>query len=380
MSMKILHIVPSYKPAYVYGGPIMSVAELCEWTVNAGHDVSVFTTTANGNEELRVETGIEYWIENVRVFYFSRWTKDHTHFSPALMVRLLKDSKNYDVIHIHSWWNFVTLFSVLILKLKRQKFILSPRGMFSPYTLGKSGFKQKVNNLLGRWLLGNAIFHATSTQESTELKQFFKANIISVIPNFVRLPADVFLPKTVKFNSQLKLLFLSRVDQKKGLEKLFHILSKTKRPFTLTIAGNGDEFYINQLKQLTETLGISHQVHWIGFVNSDEKFKVYYNHDLTVLLSENENFANVVAESIAMGTPVLISSHVGLSDWVLSEKMGWVMDQQADIIAFLDQLNPADEIISNANRLGWAKVKSHFYSDSLTAKYISTYQETVYAK
>jgi hypothetical protein len=28
--MKILHITASYKPAYVYGGPVMSVAKLCE--------------------------------------------------------------------------------------------------------------------------------------------------------------------------------------------------------------------------------------------------------------------------------------------------------------------------------------------------------------
>jgi hypothetical protein len=28
--MKILHITASYKPAYIYGGPVMSVAKLCE--------------------------------------------------------------------------------------------------------------------------------------------------------------------------------------------------------------------------------------------------------------------------------------------------------------------------------------------------------------
>ena len=28
--MKILHIIASYKPAYIYGGPIASVSKLCE--------------------------------------------------------------------------------------------------------------------------------------------------------------------------------------------------------------------------------------------------------------------------------------------------------------------------------------------------------------
>ena len=43
-------------------------------------------------------------------------------------------------------------------------------------------------------------------------------------------------------------------------------------------------------------------------------------------LSHNENFANVVIESLAVGTPVLVSQYVGLSDYVLEKKLGWVCD------------------------------------------------------
>ena len=60
--MRILHITASYKPAFIYGGPTMSVAKLCEalgglevrslgvkgFEAFNDIEVEVLTTTANG--------------------------------------------------------------------------------------------------------------------------------------------------------------------------------------------------------------------------------------------------------------------------------------------------------------------------------------------
>jgi len=55
--LKILHVIPAYKPAYVYGGPTRSTAELCEALANKGHEVTVYATKANGKTDLEVESG-----------------------------------------------------------------------------------------------------------------------------------------------------------------------------------------------------------------------------------------------------------------------------------------------------------------------------------
>jgi glycosyltransferase involved in cell wall biosynthesis len=47
---------------------------------------------------------------------------------------------------------------------------------------------------------------------------------------------------------------------------------------------------------------------------------------LIVLISYNENFANVVIESLSVGTPVLLSNEVGLADYVEEKKLGWITD------------------------------------------------------
>src|SRR3954454_18707741 len=86
--MGILFITPSYKPAYCYGGPTISVSELAEALVAIGHNITVYTTTANGETELEVATEYATDVNGVEVYYFKRITGDHTHVSPALWRKL----------------------------------------------------------------------------------------------------------------------------------------------------------------------------------------------------------------------------------------------------------------------------------------------------
>jgi glycosyltransferase involved in cell wall biosynthesis len=132
--MTILQIVPSYKPAYVYGGPIYSISALCEAQAALGHQVFVFTTNANGANNLDVPLRNIQSINKVAVVYFPRITGDHTHISPKLWFKLFKDANKYDIVHLHSWWSVLMIGCAWILKLKGIKFVFSPRGMFSDYS------------------------------------------------------------------------------------------------------------------------------------------------------------------------------------------------------------------------------------------------------
>ena len=46
--LRLLHVVPSYYPAVRYGGPIRSVHALCASLAQRGHEVSVYTTNIDG--------------------------------------------------------------------------------------------------------------------------------------------------------------------------------------------------------------------------------------------------------------------------------------------------------------------------------------------
>ncbi|GAA4316774.1 glycosyltransferase [Mucilaginibacter gynuensis] len=330
--MKILHIIPAYKPAYGYGGPTESVSRLCEGLAAAGHSVDVFATTANGDKELDVVPGVAVDVDGVNVIYFKRITGDPTHVSPDLWSHLKKTAGNYDVIHVHSWWNVLVVMAARIALKSKAKVIVAPRGMLSPYIFssGKSIFKKAIHNFIGRGILKRCVLHATAPSEYVECREIIPGWEGFVLPNIITLPDA---PITEWVNDTFTLIFLSRVHPKKGLENLFRAIAKLDFNVKLKIAGSGDDDYMAELKKLTAELNIEDKVEWLGWVNREEKFKELNRSDLFVLTSLNENFANVVIESLHMGTPVLISEDVGLADFVKEKDMGWTCTLDVDSIA-----------------------------------------------
>lgn len=362
--MKILQITASYKPAYIYGGPIMSVAKLCEELVRLREPQSdirgpqsdkegkpglrgpqsdvrvvVYTTLANGIKELPYPSGTVKIVDGVEVHYFKRLTKDHSHFSPALYWKLWHTVKQFDIVQIHAWWNLVSMISCCIALFRGVKVIITPRGTLSNYSFynRSSKVKRLFHQFIGSWLLNKFDFHVTSEKEAQDTKTLLNVKSINVIPNFVDLPYEKishFKMKPPKNeNAVFKLIFLSRIEQKKGLELLFEALSKLNFQWHLRIAGTGEESYVTSLKLLATTLGIQNRMTWLGMLNREDKFEELHQNDLFVLPSFDENFANVVIESLFAATPVLITENVGLSGYVKEKDLGWVCERNADVLS-----------------------------------------------
>jgi glycosyltransferase involved in cell wall biosynthesis len=372
--MKILHVVPSYKPAYVYGGTIESIARLCEALANAGQDVKVFTTTANGAEELEVVPNSEYDIDGVKVVYFKRIFKDPFYLSPALWKRLYNECRQYDVVHIHSWWNMIVMVAAFICRKQKVRVVLSPHGMFSEYILNnsKKRLKQLSISLFGKSLLKACTFHATSSLEFAECRQFVPGWKGCMIPNIVWLPK---LTICKQANSVFTIIFLSRIHRKKGIELLMQAISGMQIKPLLKLAGSGEEKYIQQLKQEAKTLGIHENIEWLGWQGRDEKFTAMMHADLFALTSYNENFGNVVIEALHAGTPVLISNTTGLSRFVKEHQLGWVCTPEADHIRSALEAAIADSTArDNITRTAPSMVAGYFSEEKLIPEYIRYYQ------
>lgn len=333
--MRILQINASYKPAIIYGGPTMSVSMLSEQLVKAGVNCKVFTTTANGPTELPVAIGTPVNVDGVWVTYFKRITKDHTHFSPSLLLALWQQIKQYNVVHIHAWWNTVSILSGLIAVLRRVPVVVSPRGTLSNYSFHNKNkwIKNAIHQLLSKPILNRCYIHVTSGREEEAIGNLIDPKSITTIPNFVKLPSMAISTDAI-VGDTLKLLFFSRIEEKKGLDILFNALKNVTIPYTLTIAGNGDVGYIEHLKQIAINNNIADKITWAGFY-SDNKFDLLREHDLFILPSHDENFANAVIESLSTGTAVLISNKVGLFDYVQQKKLGWICDTDPNSISFI---------------------------------------------
>lgn len=371
--MKVLIVTPSYKPAYIYGGPTFSVSYLAQEINSSVNELLLLTTTANGKEELDVQTSTINIVDGVPVIYFNRQTKDHSHLSFGLIRYLWNNCSKYDVVHIQSWWNLVALLSALICLLKDKKYVVSPRGMLSEYTLQSSFSKKIIHFLIGDYLLKRSCIHATSNNEIKQIQNLNPKYKVKYAPNFIYLNNNIF---TKESNPVKQLLFLSRIHQKKGLETLFKALSKVEYPYVLHIVGDGEKSYIEELKKLSTKLNINHSIQWHGSLYDDEKYKMYANADVMILPSKDENFANNVLESLSMGTAVIVSDKVGLSEFVKEHNLGWVFDG-TDFGLFIS----LEEVFNNPLKLNNIRlsakeiVSKEFNVDTIRNQYLKMYQD-----
>lgn len=368
--MKLLIVTPSYKPAFTYGGPTFSVSKHAEM-ISSLVDLQVITTTANGENELNVNVGVNVIVDNVNVIYFYRQTKDHSHFSFGLLKYLWDNCKRYDVIHIQSWWNLVSLFSVIICVVKDSKVVISPRGMLSNYTINSSRLKSAVHYFFKFFLYNRFYFHLTSQYEliqTINLNTKYKF----IIPNFLLTKEYINKP----IDDKNGLLFLSRIDKKKNIEVLIKAMQYLPKQVELNIVGQAEVNYFKYLKSIVPYNAID-RINWLGQIYGDRKNIIIAKSRILVLTSYDENFANIVLESLLHGTAVVISNNVGLSDFVIKYNLGWVVnlnDKLEDVLneALLD-IEKLNYINNNAREI----VLREFNDSILQKQYLNMYKNII---
>lgn len=357
----------------------MSVSMLCQQLVTAGFDIMVYTTTANGTLELPVAPNKAVTVDGVTVIYFKRITKDHTHFSPALLKSVWQNVKQYDVVHIQAWWNLVSVLSCLIAVWRRVPVVISARGTLSPYSFQNKnrGIKKTIHHLFTKPLFKRSYCHVTTQREQEAMLSLVQPKSIFNIANLVKLPLINRATDSNHQGSVFKLIFLSRIEEKKGLDILINALPYLTFPFTLTIAGDGDSRYIAELKKLAKSNGHEQSINWLGFQN-ENKFELLKGNNLLVLPSYDENFGNVVIESLSQGTAVLLSEFVGLSTYVVEKSLGWQCEPNSR--AFARQLNLINRQRAELTRIRAAApsiIAADFDKNNLINQYLNMYTNII---
>jgi glycosyltransferase involved in cell wall biosynthesis len=173
------------------------------------------------------------------------------------------------------------------------------------------------------------------------------------------------------------MIFLSRIEEKKGLEILFDALADIGIPYRLTIAGDGEPSYISKLKALARKNDIEKHLDWIGF-RKDDKFDILQEHHIMVLPSYDENFGNVVIESLSMGTSVLLSKNVGLAGYVEENNLGWVCENNAPGFSNMIRIIHKDpNKLTEIRERAPVKIRLDFDEENLRKRYMHMYRQII---
>lgn len=326
--MRILHVVPTYIPAWRYGGPIQSVHGLCKALAARGHTVEVATTNVDGDGDSAVPLGTPVELDGVRVHYFPSTLLRRLYFSPP-MRRFLEDAiPRCDIVHTHSVFLWPTNTAARLARAHRKPYVLTPRGMLVRELIDRRSSMLKmgwIRMFERRNVAEAAAVHVTSGLEAADLHKLgLEPQRTIEIPNGVDQPSP-----TGHFDESQQplpprfVLFLGRISWKKGLDRLIDAMAAVPR-MVLVIAGPDEERLWPTLERQAATLGIADRVSYLGYVHGAAKERLLSRATMLALPSHSENFGNSALESMAHGVPVVVTPEVGLARFIEETGSGLV--------------------------------------------------------
>ena len=349
LTLRILHVVPSYLPATRYGGPIQSVHGLCKALVQAGHDVSVFTTNIDGPGNSDVTLGRAVDLDGVKVWYFSSPFLRRLFWAPGMKRALREQVGQFDLVHLHSVFLWPTWAAARAARKVGIPYLVAPRGMLVKDLLRRKSrwLKTAWVHLIERRNLERAAgIHVTAPVEQAEIEQFgFTLPRCYYVPNGIE---EIDLPALNKEQCDLLpgapyVLFLSRLNWKKGLDRLVQAWRLVPHRL-LVIAGNDEDNYCAEVERLARAEGVIDRIRFVGPAYGKDKWLLYREAQLFILPSYSENFGIVVLEALSTGCPVVVTPEVGAASLVDSNACGIVSSGEPHSLATAINSLLADEI------------------------------------
>ncbi|WP_300381816.1 glycosyltransferase [Clostridium sp.] len=206
-----------------------------------------------------------------------------------------------------------------------------------------------------------------------ELINLTNRDDILVIPNLI--PIDNF---SIKENNNKEFTFFSLafLEGEKGMDTLIKAFSKGFKNTNSKLIIGGEGSQKDNLIKLTEKLGITNKVEFLGTLSREEVSYNMRNCDTFVLASRYETFGVVYIEALASGKPVIGTYNGGAED---------IINKENGIIVNIDNI---DELAK-----GMAKIKDNIkeynplkiredcikrYSEKeITNKIINVYKELI---
>lgn len=324
--MKILFVSDLYYPHL--GGISEHIFHLANEFEKMGHNIRILTGNMEGTfrpDEYRV----------IRIGYGKKVKYNGSIGRVTLGVEILKLKKiikDFDVVHAHG--GLSPTLPILALCFSKKTNFLTFHATFDrclPYKLCNRQFKSLFNRIDGKI--------AVSKTAKESFSRYFPGDY-KIIPNGIDIKR--FHPMNNKRENTI--LFVGRIEKRKGLEYLLDALRYVKKEIKdvkLLIAG---ERYANYKIEFPEE--IKENIVFLGFVKPDKLPEIYSSSNVFVSPAiGNESFGIVLLEAMASGTPVIASDIQGYQ-CVINDGIDGILFKQKDSKALADKII---EVLKNKN-------------------------------
>ena len=328
--MRILHVISSVNPHG--GGPMEGVRQRGLKLVEMGHSVEVVSMD---------DAQAQYVAEYALPVHALGPSKGAYQYNPHLVPWLQANARSFDVIVINGLWQYHSYGTWRALKRMGVPYFVFTHGMMDPWFKRTYPLKHLKKWLYWPWAEYRVLRDAqavlfTSEDERLLARQSFwlysaREAVVSYGTKTPPSDADALRERFYAAYPYLRgkrvLLFLSRIQEKKGCDLLIAAFAKVAGQdpkLHLLMAGPDQTRWVAKLQAQAQALGVADRITWPGMLQGDMKWGAFYVSEAFVLPSHQENFGIVVAEALGCGLPVLISDKVNIWREIEADGVGIV--------------------------------------------------------
>ncbi len=376
MKKKMLVLCDYFLPSVKAGGPVRSIDGIISCLKN---DLDITVATRNhdlgdSTPYVGIKSNCLQLNNNYQIIYLS---PDYI----VQGIRTLLETIAFDIIYFNSFFSpkisVRTLFFLKKRGIQTTRIIIAPRGELGAGALSIKPIRKKLFLFFFKHFFPIDLieWHAASQSEEFEIiKVIGPSAHVTVLPN-IAVHSTFGHAIKHKQKDNIKLVFLSRISKKKNLHKAIETLSAVKGRATLDIYGLiEDPDYWHVCLDAIGKLPNNIQVTYRGECHPDDVVGTLNNYDLFFLPTLNENYGHAIVESLAAGTPVLISNQTPWHD-LTEHNAGWEfdlssMEQSAELI---DQLIALDHNEYHSYKRGAIDYYSNNIANANLAGYYQQY-------
>jgi len=337
--LRILHVIGDLAPAS--GGPAKAGFEMARALVRRGHEVAIYTTdfgqpAGAASEQLRDGVRLRFFPLQAPRIWLASW---------PMRRALARDLPGFDLLHLHSLYLFHDWAAGNLAMQIAKPYLVRPHGSLDPYIFRRHRLKKAIFDLWfqNRVLAGASAIHYTAQEEMHLAQPYVHGAPGVVIPNgldpadYAQLPPQgTFRRRHPEIGDRKILLFLSRINFKKGLDILTGALGRLKRDDLHLVIAGPDGGYLAETRRFVAAAGIASRTTFTGMLTGRDKLAAFADATLFLLPSYSENFGIAVVEAMACGVPVLISDKVNIWREVVADGAGHAAP--CDVTAFAGEI------------------------------------------
>lgn len=326
--MRILHVTPSTNPAD--GGVAEAVRQMCEALQALGHHCEV----ASPEETTQAERGYPVPLHALGP------SKTSYLYSPHLPAFVRANASRFETVISHGMWQHPGWAVRTGLRGSSIPYFVYPHGMLDPWFKRTYPLKHLKKWLYWPWadyrVLRDARAALFTCEEERRLarESFWLYRCRERVaplglsdPGLERGEAQrgAFFARHPELRGKRLLLFLGRLHIKKGCDLLLDAFAQVASEVAnahLVMAGPDQTGWRAELEARAASLGVAERVSWPGLLMGDLKWGALRAADAFVLPSHQENFGLAVVESLACGTPVLLSDQVNIWREIITDGAG----------------------------------------------------------